>query len=228
MEFNNKFTEITTGVTDFILAIFAVFVIIQLYKEVRLNRWKISLWCFVLGLISIAALLGAVVHTFELSDTTRQLLWKPINFSLGLAVALTGLGGIYDYWGEKVATKSLAVAIGLGVSFFLVTLFVDKGFVVFVLYQAVVMLGVFIIYLMLAVRKQLPGAGIIALAVSVNIIAALVQQSHLSLTIIVPLDHNGLFHIIQMVAIGLLGWGLKIGIKRNTTFIKNEGAILSN
>ncbi|MCX4026196.1 hypothetical protein H0A36_15340 [Endozoicomonas sp. SM1973] len=214
MEFNNKLTEITTGVTDFILAIFIIFVIIQLYKEVRLDRWKVSLWCFVLGFISIAALFGAVVHTFELSTATRQLFWKPINFSLGLAVALTGLGGVYDFWGARTAIKLLPIAVGLGAGFFLLTLFLDKGFIVFMVYQVLVMVGVLIIYTTLAFRKQLAGAGIISLAVVVNIVAALVQQSSLSLVVIVPFDHNGLFHIIQMVAIGLLGWGVIIAVKK--------------
>lgn len=216
MELNSELTEITTGVTDLTLAILAIGISILLWRINLNDRWKAHLWCTVLSLIAIAALLGTVVHTFALPEDISQLLWKPINLALGLAVAITGLGGIYDCWGKVVAKKLLLVAIAMGGGFFLITLLIDKGFIAFVLYQAIVMSGVLIIYLILTLKKHLAGAGIIAFAISLNMVAALIQRSSLSITIFVPFDHNGLFHIIQMVAISILGWGLMVGLKRGS------------
>ncbi|WP_163835584.1 DUF6962 family protein [Spartinivicinus ruber] len=214
MDLNNKLVEVTTGVTDFTLAIVAVMVVIQLWRLHSLNHWKVALWCSVVGLIAIAALFGGFVHTFELSADSRQMLWLPINLALGLAVAITGLGAIYDFYGKESAQKLLLVALGIGIAFFLLTLLLAKGFIAFVVYQAVVMFGVITAYLILAIRKQLHGAGIIASAVGLNMVAAMIQQSSLSITLVVPFDHNGLFHLIQMVAIYVLGYGLKIGLKK--------------
>ena len=45
---------------------------------------------------------------------------------------------------------------------------------------------------------------------AVNILAAAVQaEGALGFTLIWTFDHNGVFHLVQMVGLGLLVWGLK-------------------
>ena len=61
---------------------------------------------------------------------------------------------------------------------------------------------------LLSATRQLQGAGIVATAILVNLIAAGVQASSLLVRIGFPFEHNGLFHLIQMVGIALLGLGL--------------------
>jgi hypothetical protein len=50
-----------------------------------------------------------------------------------------------------------------------------------------------------------------ALAIVLNLFAAAVQASDLGVVLLVPLDHNALFHLLQMGAIGILASGLRRG-----------------
>jgi hypothetical protein len=51
----------------------------------------------------------------------------------------------------------------------------------------------------------------VATAISLNLAAAAVQASSVSFEIFVPFDHNGVFHLVQMVALATLGLGLRLG-----------------
>ena len=75
------------------------------------------------------------------------------------------------------------------------------------------MLGAFVIYLYLGLTSRLRGAGIIAMAILLNLLAAAVQASNVSFHLLFPFDHNGVFHLIQMVAIGTLAIGLSPGMQ---------------
>ena len=51
----------------------------------------------------------------------------------------------------------------------------------------------------------------IAASVAVNIVAATVQATEaVEFTVIWSFDHNGAFHLVQLVAIGLLVRGLRV------------------
>jgi hypothetical protein len=46
-------------------------------------------------------------------------------------------------------------------------------------------------------------------AIDLNLVAAAVQASDVTIRLIVPFDHNGVFHLVQLVAIAALaqsGW----------------------
>ena len=79
------------------------------------------------------------------------------------------------------------------------------------------MAGALAIYSFLAATHRLRGAGVVATAISLNLAAAGVQASRVSFNFYIPFDHNGVFHLVQMVAIATLGLGLLIGTtpKRN-------------
>ena len=79
------------------------------------------------------------------------------------------------------------------------------------------MLAALAIYLLLVRNRTLPGASLVAAAIALNLIAAMVQASDLTLTLVVPFDHNGLFHIIQMIALAVLGCGLRSGFIGKTS-----------
>jgi hypothetical protein len=59
----------------------------------------------------------------------------------------------------------------------------------------------------------LRGALIIALAILLNMIAAVVQASDASFHLLFPFDNNGVFHLVLMAAIGTLGFGLAFGMQ---------------
>ena len=60
----------------------------------------------------------------------------------------------------------------------------------------------------LALRGR-PGAALLTAGVLVTLIAAVIQQTDLSMTIIWPFDHNGIFHLVQMPGLVFMMLGVR-------------------
>src|SRR6266516_4094410 len=103
MQLNPSATELTTAATDAALGLLCLAVLLRLRAIDVSASWKRALWCWVLGLLVVASVLGTVVHGFELPESVRSVLWRPLYLSLGLTVALFLIGGIYDWRGEAEA-----------------------------------------------------------------------------------------------------------------------------
>jgi len=211
MSFNPVVTELTTAATDAVLAAISFGCMVVLIRHRAGQRQRFGIWAWVFGLLTIASLLGAVAHGLDLSPAASEWLWRPLFLSLGLVVALFVVGAVFDFRGERAARAALLPMLGLGAGFFGVTQVLSGSFLVFVAYEAVAMLTALGMYLLLASRRQLEGAGIIAAGIILNIAAAAVQASNVSVTMVVPLDHNGVFHLVQMVALVVLTRGLLSG-----------------
>ena len=212
--FNGSATELTTGATDALLGIAALTCIVYLQQYRRLDGWKVGIWTWVLATLAVAALLGAVVHGFELSDGTRELLWRPLFFLLGLLVALFVVAASYDWLGEQSARRVLMAMIPIALGFFAITQLLSSAFMVFVAYEALAMLVALGIYVSLAVRRRLPGARLMAFAILLNIVAAGIQASgSVRFTLLWPFDHNGVFHIVQLIAVVVLMLGLRQSLR---------------
>src|ERR1035437_9129485 len=221
-------TEITTSATDAVLAIECVAVLAYLRRTPTGDRWRIGLWCWVLGLLAFASFLGFVAHGVAMPQSLRAVLWKPLNMSLGLLVALFLVGAFFDWHGRVVARRLVPWSIGLGGIFFGLTEFLNGGFIIFVVYEAAAMAGALAIYSFLAATHRLNGAGVVATAISLNLAAAGVQASSVSFKIFVPFDHNGVFHLVQMVGIATLGLGLRIGMKPDAKRVIGEAVGAAN
>jgi hypothetical protein len=206
-------SEITTSATDGVLAIECIFVLAVLRLIPAGNRWRSNLWCWVFGLLAFASVLGSLAHGIELPPIWQAAIWKPLNLSLGLLVALFMVGAFYDWQGRVLARRLVPWSLGLGGIFFGLTEISNSGFILFVVYEAVAMAATLVIYLALAAAHRLKGASVVALAICLNLAAAGVQASSLSCRVFVPFDHNGLFHLVQMAGIATLGWGLSLGMK---------------
>jgi len=206
-------TEITTSVTDAVLAIECVVVLAYLWRTPAGDPWKIGLWCWVFGLLAFVSFLGAAAHGLEMPPALRAALWKPLYLSLGVLVGLFLVGAFFDWRGRVVAVRLVPWSIGLGIIFFGLTEVLNGSFIVFTLYEAAAMAGALLIYFFLAATHRLKGAGVVATAIFLNLLAAAVQASSLAFTIWAPFDHNGAFHLVQMVAIATLGLGLRMGME---------------
>jgi hypothetical protein len=55
----------------------------------------------------------------------------------------------------------------------------------------------------------------ISVGIALTIVAAAVQASALSVRLIVPFDHNGLFHLVQLIATAAFANGLRRGLETN-------------
>jgi hypothetical protein len=210
MDFIDSPTEQTTAITDVILMIMAVAAAVYLRQIGLANPWKSRVWVWAFGLLAVAAALGAVVHGFVLSEETYTALIQPLNFTLGMLVALFVVAVVFDLWGRAVAGRVLPFALLTGVGFFALTLVWPDRFLVFIIYEILAMLFALGGYILLAGRGTLAGAWLMVAGVFVTIVAAAVQVSKaVSFTLVWPFDHNGIYHLIQMVAILLLVAGLR-------------------
>lgn len=206
-------TELTTAATDAVLAILCVVALGMIRHRRTVDPWKVSLWSWLLGLLALASVLGATAHGLELSDRFRDFLWQPLYLCLGLVVALFVVAAIRDRLGEPAARRTLPWMIVLGFGFFAITRIGSGTFLVFIAYEAVAMLAALVLYLDAAIRPRVPGAALMAVGVTLNLLAAAVQQSSVSLDLAgLPLDHNGVFHLVQMVAVVVLTAGVLRGL----------------
>lgn len=210
MEFIDIPTEQTTATTDTILAVMAIAAAMYLHRIGQKNCWKTTLWVWVFGLLALVAILGSIAHGFKMSKAFQIYLWHPIYLSLGLLVALFMVAVVYDIWGQAIARRVLPIMGVIGVGFFAITLVWTDSFLVFIIYEAVAMLFALGGYSWVIYRGNLEGAWLMAAGIFAIIIAAGVQASNaISFTFIWSFDHNGVYHLIQMVGIALLVAGLR-------------------
>ena len=102
----------------------------------------------------------------------------------------------------------------IGVGFLGITLIWPDSFMVFIVYETVAMLFALGGYTWLAWQGRLEGAWLMVIGILTTIVAAGVQAGKLlSFTFIWSFDHNGVYHLIQMVGIGLLLAGLKKALR---------------
>jgi hypothetical protein len=205
-------TELTTAATDLLLALLCFLLSQRLGGLPAVAVWKRGVWTGMLALLSFASLLGAVVHGIELRTTVRKGLWKPLYLSLGLSIALLLVGATYDGWGESAARLVLPWALLSGVLFFAMTELLGGSFLLFIAYEGIVAFVALAVYVRLASSGGLPGAAAIVLGIALSIVATAVQASRASLRILVKFDHNGLFHLLQMVGIAVLVEGVRASL----------------
>lgn len=213
VEFVDTPTEQTTAITDAILAVLALAGAGYLHQIGPQHPFKANLWAWAFGLLALSAFLGTVVHGFKMSEATRALLWHPLFLSLGLTVALFVVGVIFDLWGQAAAQRALPVMIAVGVGFFGLTRLWPNTFLVFIIYEAVAMLFALAGYLWLAANGRLDGAWFMVAGILVTMLAAGVQAANVGpFTLIWPFDHNGTYHLLQMVGLVLLLAGLRAAL----------------
>ena len=206
-------TELTTSATDALLAIECTIIIALLLRSATTNRWRTNLWCSIFTLLATASSLGALLHALELPKPMRIALWTPLYLSLGILVLLFIMGAVADWRGKVAAKRLVPWGIGVSAAFLGLTALLGGKFIVFIVYAATVLLSTLAIYTFLAVTHRLKGTAVIALAILLNLAAAAVQASNLSLHLVFPFDHNGLFHLVQIVSTAILGLGVHLGMK---------------
>jgi len=210
---NSSPTELTTAATDGLLAVFALGAMGSVIALRSPEEWKARTWASVFGLLAIGAALGAFVHGLTWSPVTRSRLWIPIYLSLSLTVALFVAGAIYDLRGYSASRKSLPVLITVALAFFVATQIGSGNFLWFVAYELLAMLISLGIYGYLTLQRRVPGAWLMLLGVFLTIVAAAIQATKvLRWGGPVPMNSDGIFHIVQIVAIVILVVGLRRGL----------------
>lgn len=205
-------TEQTTAATDVLLAVISFFVARKVFQTGhRIDPQKTKIWVWAFGLLAFAAAIGAVAHGLQMSKLTNLILWQPLNLSLGIAIGLFVAGVVYDFREFTLPRLLIPVMLVFAILFFTVTVLIPNAFIVFIIYEAIAMLFSFIVYTVMAARKQLKGAIWMSAGIFITIVAAAIQAiESIKIEFIWIFDHNGIFHIVQILGLFTLLKGLLI------------------
>ncbi|TVQ29191.1 MAG: hypothetical protein EA382_00550 [Spirochaetaceae bacterium] len=207
-------TELTTAITDLLMAAVALYAIMKILSsraDQRIGQRAI-VWSVAFGFLALAGVLGFVAHGFVLSDAAKELIWQPLYLSLGLTMSMFAVGVIIDL-ANRPAPRGVVVAfVVAGIGFYSLTLFVSGSFLVFILYEAVLLLFALGAYSAILIRRRKRFAAWMLAGIAVSITAAVVQATGTaSIQIVWAFDHNGLFHLIQIAGVALLLKGILPG-----------------
>jgi hypothetical protein len=206
-DFHPSATELTSAATDVALAIVA-FVGAGLVLRSGSSRWRAHVWAGVLLALGAGAALGAVAHGFAWDAATRDAIWIAIYASLGILVALFVVAAVGDSRGEARGRRLVAPMLVASAGFVAVAIAIDR-FAVFVVYQLLAVGSAIVLYAQAARTAEVPGAGWITAGLAWTLVAGGVQASgRAAFTLVVPFDHNGAYHLIQILALVLLLRGL--------------------
>ena len=208
--------EQTTAVTDIILGICALLLAVFVLRSGRKSdNVKGKIWAGAFFLLSAASIIGAFAHGLQMSERTNTILWHPLNLALGLTIALFAAGVVYDLNRRSLPKWVLPLFLGAGIVFFLVTLLIPGTFLIFIIYEAVALIFALVVYIILAVQNTILGSRLMAAGILITIIAAALQATgSINFTVLWEFDHNGVFHIVQLVALVFFLFGLRKDLRR--------------
>ena len=207
--FTDSPTEMTTAITDVILAAqsaAAIYVIRR--KTVTRPMWT-QVWAWVFALLSIASLIGAAAHGLEMAASIESAIWSPAYLALGLTMALFVIAAITMSVGHEKSRRFLLPAVMVASAFFTITQIWSDSFLLFVIYECIAMAMSLTLYTMCFWQRKAKESGYLATGVLVGILAAVIDtQKTLHLTLIWEFNNHGVFHLVQMISLLLLTIGL--------------------
>jgi len=215
MDYIKDPVEQVTAITDIILAAVCLggIFFLQGAPTVYGGFFKITVWSAAIGLIGLAAALGAAAHGLVLAQALHQRLWQMLNMALALAVALFVVGVVFDLWGAAASYQALPLMLIISLGFYAATLIYPGIFFVFIVYEGLALIFALGAYAFLSWQGELKGAGLMAGGILLSIIAAGIQaKKSIRLTLIWQFDHNGVYHLVQVVGIILLLMGLRLSV----------------
>lgn len=206
-------TERTTAATDALIAALSLGYAADLLGRRPRSPWKAGIWAAAFGTLGISGTIGAIVHGLEMPARRREMLWRPLTLALAVTVALFAAGATGDLLGRRAARRALPGLLLSAIGFYAISRRLQRGFLAFIVYEAIAMLYALAAYVRMAQAGRLEGAQLMAAGVLLSILAAAIQASRLELTIFgMPFDHNGLFHLVQIAGLPLLAAGLRAGL----------------
>jgi len=200
-------TELTTAATDALLTVVVVLGIVWLCRVVPVSPRRTH-WEWGLSLFAVSGALGAFVHGVDLDPATRQLLWQPLYLTLGSALALFSTGAVGDWRGDVAARRSLPPLLALVVAFYLLTRLSGGKFLVFVIFEALALFFALSVYARLAFQGK-RGAALVLAGLLLSLAGGVLQASTLSAHVVWEFNHNGLYHLVQLVGVVFLVAGLR-------------------
>jgi hypothetical protein len=202
-------TELTTAATDLLLAIVVGAGILWL-RRVTMRSGARRIWLTGLLLFALAGGLGGAVHGVELGPDTRQLLWQPLFLLLGSALAFIAAGAIADWRGYPAARRALPFLLAAALLFYAATRLSGGKYIVFILFQAAALALSLAIYGRITFREHRRGAGLILAGLVLSVAGGVLQaMTGISVRMVWEFNHNGLYHLVQLMGVVCLIAGLR-------------------
>ena len=206
-------TELTTAATDLVLGVVSFVLLVLLHRTPVRDAQKRRFWSWMFVLLGTASLLGTVAHGFVLPDLFVKGIWHALYLLLGFTVGFFAIGAIHELWGARISRKVLPYILAASLSFYLVTIFTPGSFLVFIVYEALALAGALTIYIYLGVRERLKAHFLMVAGIAFSILAAVIQASgRMRMTFVWDFDHNGIFHLVQIVGIILIYRSLRVSL----------------
>jgi hypothetical protein len=202
-------TERTTAATDLLIALAALGGIGYLRSQPHPVPADTSAWTWAFALLAVSAALGAAYHGLALDGPRRNALWQALTLCLALAIALVASGTSRDLLGDEAADRALPALLATGGAVYALSRAFPGLFIVFLLYQAVVLLATLAAYGTLAVSGPDEGPAWVSAGVVLALAGAVVQARRRSrIRLVWEFDHNGIFHLFQTAGLVVIWLGL--------------------
>lgn len=206
--------EMTTAVTDFLLGGLALALLLRLRPLANRDPLRIRIWSWILGLLAVASFYGTIAHAVVMSPATLNAFWMPLSFILGMMVSLFVVAVLYEWRGEPVLRRGLAVMLSLGVIFFIVmfvlSTMIAGYFIVFIAYSTLTMLASLGLCAALALRRRDGALGLMAGGIVLIIVGSALQAMRsITFTVVWEFDYNSVYHFFMMAAVVLFFAGLR-------------------
>ena len=201
-------TELTTAATDGVLAVLCIAAVAWLTRRLSPGPRR-DTWQGILVLLGAGALLGAVSHGWLWGEVAGRRIWAGVLLCLSLASALFPGAALLELRGAGAQRRLAPWMIAGGLGAFAASQWSGGGLTVLLAFAGVAAAATLLLFLLHAVRGREPGAWVAVAGLVVHFLATGVQvQGTARLTLVWPLDHNGICHLIQMVGLALMVWGV--------------------
>jgi len=203
-------TELVSAVTDLLLAITVFMYSKYITTEETKKQIRANIWRYLFILVACGALLGSFAHGFILPEVFNQIVWWLIYLILDVSITLFALAFIYDC---VASIKAIPTLLVLALICY-IPLIVYDSFTIFIIYQLLVMMAALFAYGFLAIKRRLTGASWLCCGITVMIIGAILQgPPELKISLIWTFDNNSIYHVLSMIGMTLLFYGLRLDLK---------------
>lgn len=198
------FTEVTTMLTDYMLAGLGLWFAVALLRTERTNgATPRRLWGIALAVLAFGAVTGGTFHGFQkiLGPDVLAILWRLTLYSIGGFMLGAVAGSIRAALTGQMRTAATAGTV-LVVMAYAAWMSVHTDYIYVILLSAVGMAAIIALHVPAAVKDGDSGARWVIGGVLVSVVAAGVQASGFALH--KHFNHNDIYHVIQMGGLYLL------------------------
>ena len=199
--------EPMTMLTDYVLATVTAWLGWLLFRA-REGQVSRKYWTLAFAALALGSALGGTYHGFgsRLGDSTHHLLWKATVLTIGVASFGMTMGSAAAVTAE-LPRKLLVALAAAKLALYSGWMLTHDAFIYVIADTGIAMAVVASLHAWSAMRNRDRASFWIMGAVGVSLVAAGVQASKLALH--PGFNHNDLYHVIQMAAMGLFYTGAK-------------------